>query len=220
MSLKKPHENETLGSRLQKRREALGLSIKDVADEIQTAQKHVLALEEDNYGVFPAKVYATGFLKKILKLLGNEDVETWLTEFNTEWEVRMFRKEKTVVALPENRGEEPFLTPGRLGLITGGVLLLFFLLFLSSQLVNFVGTPGLSINQPEDQTILTHPLVRVRGKTEKESRLTVNGRELRIDGEGNFDEEIELATGLNALEFLVENRFGKKNKEVRYIIVR
>lgn len=220
MSLKKPHENETLGSRLRKRREALGLSIKDVADEIQTAQKHVLALEEDNYGVFSAKVYATGFLKKILKLLGDEDPETWLTEFNTEWEVRMFRKEKTVVALPENRGEEPFLTPGRLGLITGGVLLLFFLLFLSSQLVNFIGTPGLNINQPEDQTILTHPLVRVSGKTEKESRLTVNGRELRIDGKGNFDEEIELSTGLNALEFLVENRFGKKNKEVRYVIVK
>ncbi|QQG45337.1 MAG: helix-turn-helix domain-containing protein [Candidatus Sungiibacteriota bacterium] len=220
MPPKHSKDQETLGERLRKRREALGFTLKDVADEIQTAQKHVTALEEDSYDVFPAKVYALGFFKKILNLFGTENKEDWIKEFNTEWEIRMFRKDKTIAPLPENRGDGPYLTPARFGLLIGGMGLLIFLLFLVSQLQNFVGIPKLKVEEPGNQALLEVPMVRVRGSTEKEGRLTVNGRELRVDERGNFDETLELAAGLNALEFQTENRFGKVQKEVRYVIVK
>ncbi|KKT72228.1 MAG: hypothetical protein UW69_C0099G0010 [Microgenomates group bacterium GW2011_GWA2_44_7] len=48
----------------------------------------------------------------------------------------------------------------------------------------------------------------------------MNGREITIDGLGNFEENLELAVGLHILEFLSENRFGKVSKEMRRIIIK
>mgnify|MGYP001570680474 CR=1 FL=1 len=42
----------------------------------------------------------------------------------------------------------------------------------------------------------------------------------KIDELGNFDEKIELLAGRNTLEFLVENRFGRKSTEIRNVVMR
>lgn len=212
-------ELETVGQRLKKQREALGLSYEDVINEIRVSKKYVQALEDDAYGVFSAKVYAKGFLNKIAGILAIEDKETLLKEFDNEWEVQMFRKNPEITPLPENRGAEPVLTPRRIAGIAGAGVLVFLLVLVGFRLSYFIRAPELLIQEPGNRVVLPEPLVRIRGKTGKESRLTVNGREITIDAQGNFNEEFELTPGLNVLKITVENRFGKKNEEVRYVLV-
>lgn len=214
----KPKETVTLGQELKKRREELGLGIEDAAHEIQAPQDYLRAFEENSYNVFSAKVYALGFLKKLLALLRLENQEKFLLEFGNEWDVQMFRKDRALAKIPENRGEEPLITPAKFWILLAAAALLVVLLFLGLRFARFVSAPRLSLESFKEA--YRGPLVNLRGKTAKESSLTVNGRELKLDESGKFDEIVELQSGLNELKFLVENRFGKTNKEVRYILVR
>lgn len=216
-SLKK---SETLGEKLKKQREQAELTLRETSRRIQASPRFLQALEEDDYKKFPAKVYALGFLKRLLRELATPNQDEWLKEFNNEWEVRMFRKTKEALPLPENRGEDPYITPARLWTGTGILLFISLLIFLGSRFGNFVASPELNLETPREQEAVAGGTVKVKGRTEKESQLTVNGREIKIDGQGNFEEDIELATGLNTLEFLTRNRFGKENRAVRHVLVR
>ena len=102
----------------------------------------------------------------------------------------------------------------------GGIALVVFLFFFGFRLVRFVGTPDFTLEEPRDGVEFIDPIIFVRGRAEKESSLTVNGRELKIDEFGRFDEQIELASGVHTLEFIVKNRFGKITKEIRNIIIK
>lgn len=213
-------EQETLGERLRKRREALGFSINQLAREIQAPARFLQGLEEDNYEIFPAKVYAQGFLRKFLEVISFPETDNFLKEFDAEWEVRTFRNRRGISSLPVAKFSSMYFTPQRLGMIFGSGALFLILLMLGIQLLRFVSSPAIKLDGPEDRAVLEEPLVHVKGKTEKESQLTVNGREIKIDGSGFFDEMIEVGAGLNALEFLVKDRFGKETKVVRYVLVK
>lgn len=213
-------EQDTLGERLRKRREAIGLSANQIARDIQAPARFLQGLEEDNYEIFPAKVYAKGFLRKFLEVISFPETDNFLKEFDAEWEVRMFRNRRGVSSLPAVNSPSIYLTPRRLGMALGSVALSLILLMLGIQLVRFVSSPAIKLDRPEDRAVLEEPLAQIKGKTEKESQLTVNGREIKIDGSGYFDEIIEVGAGLNELEFLVKDRFGKETKMTRYIIVK
>lgn len=213
-------KTETLGEKLKKRREELGLNLAEVARHIQVSLHLLQALEEDKYEKFPAKVYALGFFKRLLNELVLADQEEWLKEFNNEWEVRMFRKTKEVVPLPENRGKEPYFTPTQFWTVTSFSLFAALLIFLGWRFVDFVTPPELILERPREQEVTEKVTVTVKGKTEKESQLTVNGRGIKIDGQGNFEEEIEVTPGLNTLEFRVQNRFGRESRVVRHVLVK
>lgn len=212
-------EPESLGEKIKKRREALGFSREQTAREIQAPLKYIQALEEDSYQVFPAKIYAAGFLKKMLRTLKINEPEEILREFDREWGVRTYRK-NTISPLRGVNSKSLQITPKRLSLAAGIILFLLVIVFLGLQFKNFISAPKINLQSPSDQKIFYEPLAQIQGKTEKESLLTMNGREIKIDPEGNFDEKIELTPGLNTLEFLVKNKFGKEAKEVRYVLVK
>ncbi|TSC76811.1 MAG: hypothetical protein G01um101433_658 [Parcubacteria group bacterium Gr01-1014_33] len=213
-------KSNTLGSRLRARREELGLSIQDIAREIKISSQYISALEEGNFGFIGARVYARGFLKKMLHLLVVENGEEWFSQFEVEWDIWIKKRDRTSPIPGSKKTPRMYLTSRRFFLMLGGAVLAAFLIFAGMQIKNFVGRPALVINEPRDRSELDRPIVVVKGKTEKESRLTVNGREITIDGSGNFQEEIELANGVNSLEFLAQNRFGKETKEVRHVVVK
>lgn len=215
-----PKEFDTLGARLGAARENFGFKVEDIARMVQAAPRYIRALEGDDYEVFPAKVYALGFLKKVLKILEFKENDELLKEFSNEWDVRTFRRRKEITPLPENRGETPFLTSGRILLGMGVVACTTFLIFAGARLIRFLDTPRLYLQEPSDGVVLEEPVIQIKGKAEKESMLTVNGREITIDDAGNFDEKLELAAGVNALEFVVQDRFGKITQEVRHVLVK
>ena len=214
--------HDTLGDKLRKKREALGLSQEDLAHLSQLSSKQISALEGDAYETFSAKVYAAGSLKKIINALSYAlaDQERILLEFSSEWEVRNFRKPKETTPLPRNRVENPYFTPFRISL---GLTLIGFTalaVFFAFRITNFVGSPKLNIFEPEENSQWETLTVRVQGETEKESTLTINGREVTINERGEFNQELSAQPGLNVLEFRVEDRFGKVTQKIRHIVVK
>ena len=193
--------------------------MQEVARHIQISAHLLQALEEDKYEKFSAKVYALGFLKRLLQELALPE-EEWLKEFTNEWEVRTFRKNKAILPLPGNQRGVIYFTPLQLWMSFGIIFLAALLIFLGWRLSYFISSPELILKEPREQEVFTEPLVKISGRTEKESQLTVNGRSIKIDGQGNFSEDIEVGAGLHTLEFRTQNRFGKESKEVRHILVK
>lgn len=208
----------TLGSRIREMRQAFGLSQEALAREASVSVNYVRALEEDDYGAFGAKVYALGFLKKILFVITASGNADWLSQLDSAWESSLgrdrihsatgFRQERTMW----------HITSMRVGIGLGGLLLATFLFFVGMRLIDFVASPSLVVEKPEGNVVMTMPFVILSGRTDKESRLTVSGRELTIDQHGRFEEKIELQPGINRLEFISENRFGKMSRVLRYVL--
>lgn len=214
-------EDRTLATQIRVKREELGMSVEDLAREARISLLYARALEAGEWRVFTAKVYAHGVLRRMIGVIEPDDGAEFFETFNREWPPTAGRK-MTSSAGGDNmaRGDTLFLlTPRRLGALIVAIAFLAILGFWGLRLAVFAAPPSLSIEIPADLIRAPRPMIAVRGTTEKESRLTVNGRELTIDERGNFDQEIELPLGANRLEFVSESRFGKISKEVRYVLV-
>lgn len=216
----KKQEKYTFRERLRERREALGFTIRDLSLSSHVPSHLIEALENGLYDNFSAKVYALGTLQKILSSLNFENKEAAIHEFENEWDVATFRHKKELTPLPGNKTSHPYVAPSRMLAIGIIVCIIFLMIFLGSRLVRFVAIPLLKIETPAKELTLETPNVRLHGMVEKESQLTINGRTIRVGEDGKFDERIELASGLNALEFRVKDRFEKERKEVRYVVIK
>lgn len=71
----------SLGERFRAAREARGLSLSDVAEQIRIRSVYLGAIEEENWGMIGAPVYTRGFLRTYARYLGL-DPEEVVAEFN------------------------------------------------------------------------------------------------------------------------------------------
>ncbi len=212
-------ERDALGDRIRSMREELGMTREALAREISVSSRYIRALEEGDYSVFGARVYAQGVLKKMVALIAPADVKNCMDALREAWDVHADEgggHSRLVSTVP---GSKWYVTPKRAGIGIAATLLATFIFFAGARLIRFNAPPVLVIDEPQPGVALAEPAVALVGRTERESKLTVNGRELTIDEQGNFHERIELQTGVNKLTFLSENRFGKNNSIVRYVVV-
>lgn len=210
------------GNELRVKREALGMTIEDIAREARIASRYVEALETGAYGAFPAKVYAQGAVRRLARIFGGDPQEL-LVALEREWAGEAAEGTRSIYYNGQGKktwsSRSFFLTPRRVWGIAGGAILAALIGFWGARLFVFASPPALAIESPADRSRISRPTVAVKGFTEKESGLTVNGREVTIDERGGFDEEIELQLGVNRLQFVSESRFGKMSEEVRYVLV-
>ena len=213
------NEFPTLSEGLRAWRGSARLSIEEVGRQLSIKPEIILAFEEGDYGIFPARVYAAGYLKRMIEHYSIPEGAELLDALKTEWEEKRGVSASTY-ALPRSGRQIWYITPRRLFSSIGAIAFIFFAWFLTRQLMGFTGAPVLYIDEPRQNTVSVVPIIRVRGITEKESQLTVNGREITMNGNGAFDAEIELMPGVNALQFTEQNRFGKISQETRYVVVK
>lgn len=64
---------EELGREMRARREARGLSLRDVQAELKIRSRYLEAMESGDYGVFPGDIYARGFLRSYVRFLGMDE---------------------------------------------------------------------------------------------------------------------------------------------------
>jgi cytoskeleton protein RodZ len=64
------HSAENIGHILQQKRQALGLSLDDVAEQTRIRMSHLESLEENRFDDLPGPTYVTGFLRIYARFLG------------------------------------------------------------------------------------------------------------------------------------------------------
>lgn len=64
-----------------------------------------------------------------------------------------------------------------------------------------------------DGATVTESVLDISGVAKNASKITLNGREIVIDKQGNFYENIALLSGYNIVSIYAEDKFGHKDEE-------
>ena len=81
---------------------------------------------------------------------------------------------------------------------------------------NYTLGPGIEINEPADGSSVFSPTISIKGKATRINDLSLNGKMISVDQEGNFSETIVVFPGLNTISLSASDQFGRKIKrEIR-----
>lgn len=205
-------ENTSLKDLLREHIELKGFTPKKISETTGIPERYVEALLTGNDKVLPPAAYVHGYLAKLAEVL-NFDKETM-------W--RLYQKEAALYSsgpldrLPSNRFA--VRTFGKKWLIAG-LVLVFLLAYLLTNVYQMLSVPELEIINPAMESIITPSgSITLEGKTDPSYTLTVNGAEVYVNKDGQFEKKFQLQPGLNTVEFRVKRFLGKENLAVRQII--
>ncbi len=218
---KKVKATVTVGECLKRKREELGISIKNLGDTLKIKIDYLEDLEKNNYEKLPPDVYVKGFVKSYSELVG----------FNPEKMIELFKREKEIEDKVENRSrkkkkhEKKFaikkyitITPKIITVFLSCLILSTVGYYFWHQLSSFNSEPYLFISSPLSDEVTNDSEIVVSGETEIGIILKINGEDVPIDGDGYFKENIMLHPGKNVIIIKVINRFDKTITETRNII--
>ncbi|MFZ3011688.1 MAG: hypothetical protein WA060_01660 [Minisyncoccia bacterium] len=96
------------------------------------------------------------------------------------------------------------------------ILIILYAIFISKDLIFGIKIREVNLS---DGTVFTENIVKLTGNAKNAIKLTLNGREISIDQEGNFGETIALLPGYNIVTIKAEDKFGyvdEKNYKLIY----
>ncbi|MDH5737907.1 MAG: helix-turn-helix domain-containing protein, partial [Gammaproteobacteria bacterium] len=156
---------------LQETRESLGLTRKDIADQLFLAEKQIDSIEEEKFDNFPKKIFVKGYLRsyaRIVGLSGEDIVKLYEAAYET-------RAEEAVEEKIAHQKEIELLASRKI--IRTGLISLVILIILMLLLWLLVGN-----DEPE------------RAAEEGETGSMVDAPVLQVD-DGSLDADISLETG-------------------------
>lgn len=206
-----------IGSQFQEERKRQNLSLEEVARATKIKVDFLNAIENGDYKKLPSSAYAHGFVSNYAKFLGLP-VEKSLAIFRRE-----FDEKKSIEILPRgltNQGEFslPKFRIGRNAILISAVLIVVSL-YLLFQYRSAFFNPDLKVESPADNQTINSLNVEVKGKTDPNSILTVEGEQVPLNPNGSFRKVISVFPGETTIDFQVENKFGRTTTLKRSIRV-
>jgi len=195
---------------------AKGVSLEDLSKKTKINQEYLQALEECRFSdVDCAQIYQKNFIKKYVEALGL-DASAYLEQFSDE-ELRFVPTKKQHGAPNCNKRYFSNL-PQILRYVVVGAIVLTVSLYLGGQIKHTLEPPLLTLLSPDDGQIIYESGIAIRGYTEPEVKILINGETIVSDEYGNFSENVTLNPGINAVTIRAEKKHGKATEEVRHII--
>lgn len=214
-------KGETFGEILAKERRAQGLRLSDIARHLKIKLNYLKAIEAEDLKSLPPPVYVQGFLEHYARFL-KLDTTMILRHYKTERSIlnNLRPAEKLVYQSKLKRFSLLNISPKivKLGLIACGIIA--FLAYLALELSGFSAPPALKIITPSDNEQINTDTLVISGESDPEAAIFVNGQQVFVDQEGNFQEQIILAEGLNIIEILARNKLGRERMFAKNVLVR
>lgn len=206
-----------LGERLSRIRRESNISLESASARTGISIKNLEAIEEGRYGDLPGTVYAKNFVRQYARFL----------EVGEETALELFIKESAVASRlapahpvpPSPQKQRMLITPQR---VRRGLILLLamgVLIYLGLEVRNFTAPPALTISEPPEQFTTTAHSVELRGMTDPEVSVTVNGKTVFVDHQGAFNELLDLQDGLNTVIVRATKKRGTGTALTRSILV-
>jgi cytoskeletal protein RodZ len=209
--LEKP---ETLGEKLKNTREKQHLSLERAAKNVGIKKKYLKSLEDDDLKSLPGGLYAKKFIKQYSKYLdldqneSDKDIEKVLKNRGSQENYFSYKK------LSKNR----FLVfPRIIRAVLIVMVVVACLFYLAFYFNNLISPPELKIIQPSANEIINENPVLVKGETEPETEVYINGAPVLIEDSGYFEKEVNLKKGLNKIIIEAKQRYSRTNTKTRQI---
>lgn len=97
------------------------------------------------------------------------------------------------------------------------LLIIFYAFFVSRDLIFGVKIRNVNI---VDGSTVTNNIIKLTGNAKNAIKLTLDGREISVDQQGNFNETIALLSGYNIINLKAQDKFGntdEKNYKLIYL---
>jgi cytoskeletal protein RodZ len=183
---------------------------------IKIRQRHLSALEKNEFEKLPPPAFTRGFIKNYSEFLGLNPQQVLLVyrrQFNERKEKTIANLEaKTALNIPAIR-----LTPSSiLTLLILGCIAIFFL-YLVLQYRDLVLTPSLSVSSPKENATIRENAVTIIGRTDNDSKIFINGQNVPVASNGSFNQKLEVKAGWNKITITAVNKRNKTTTTTRSI---
>lgn len=214
LTKKKIETSEALCVQLKTAREQKGIKKESLAERLKMSKEHIDAIESGDFKLLPfALIYQKKLIGNYAELVGLQK-NIIMKQFEIE-QTEIMGKLPLKKKYRQNWWYNlPFV------LRASGTSALALLLFgyLGFQIKQIVKPPELELFAPIDGVIAKTQTVTVKGKTNKEVKVTINGKEVDHDEQGGFDEPITLAQGVNTIIVSATSKHGKSKTLTRYVV--
>ena len=213
---RKIFEGETVGNQLQRAREAKKMSIEVIAKRLLIQPSYLQALETGDRRRLPNGVYARNFLREYARFLGLDYrllVKQFLEEESPKSEAKGGLFERQIVAK-----RQLIAVPVVVRNVLIGVVASICLIYLGFLVNKIFDPPHLTIETPVENSTVTDRAVSVKGVTEPETDVTINGQSVQVAQDGSFQKELYLETGLNTITIRAKKKYGRPATALRYIL--
>ncbi len=214
---KKPLEtSDTLPMQLKNARLTLELSVETMAERLKMNKEHIFALESGNFSQLPfSLLYQKKLIGNYAELVGLQK-SAMIKQFELEHSKGGEKKSTSSFSIKPKKQWYNF--PAVFRVSSMSVVAFFMVGYLIFQVQQILQPPELELFAPLDGVIAKSSMVEVRGKTDKEVKITINGKEIAHDEQGAFEESMNLNQGVNTLVISATSKHGKSKTVTRYVV--
>jgi len=202
---------DTLGEYLVSVRKQLGLEIKTVSLLTHIKLSYLEGLESGDFAKMPAEVYVRGFLKSLADFYHIKE-KVLIDQYEKEkgFDIEVKPKESLIYA-------QWSVTPRKLIVGASALVGLFAIIYVGLQIRSVLAAPFLEVYEPTDGLTVLDSTIVVSGMAEIGAEVFLNNQPVLTDSVGQFNETLVLSSGLNVIEVLERNKFGKESRVVRQV---
>lgn len=209
----------TVGQILKEERERKFYTLEDIEKTTKIRKELLQALEADNYEKLPSVTFIQGFIKnygRFLKL----DIEKLLAIFRREFSEHK-HPPRILESFQNPLDKKKFrITPTKFISMTVVILLLIFFAYLWFEYRFLVGPPTLDILSPQNNITVESQVIEIKGRTNPETKVTINNQEVSVDQLGNFSQEIKLNENINKITITAISKFNQTAETERIVYLK
>lgn len=206
----------TVATILKEARAQKKMTVEGLANAASISMRDLERLEVGDYGHLPSEIYVCSFLERCSREL---DIPPDVLSDLYRREALNFKNKKEAGMSMAIQSKRFIITPKFIiiGLSAIGIVLLAA--YFWYQLSGLLKPPFLVVENPASDIITNEETIGVSGKTQKDSRIFINGKEIEVDTGGAFRNDFYLEAGtVNTVEVKSVNRFSKETVLIRRII--
>lgn len=185
----------TAGEVLKNKREFLKKDLNSVSADTKIQKRYLEFIEDNQFDKFDSNIFAIGFLKIYAQYLElDEEKVLALYRRSSKTKAIVTKKTKKVA-----RRDEFKVSPKLIGIVTLSIFLISVLGYIGYQIYMFQKPPVLTISQPIDEYISNEEKVKIKGRTQANTVVEINGTKVDVLDSGEFESEYILKQGVNTL---------------------
>ena len=207
-----------IGHHLKNARRALGLSIDEIAEATKIRRPLILAIEQSALHEITEPFYRTLILKTYSEYVG------------VNWEDIQAEYEREAAYIPSSSRANSSAQTSAIGRselwvatrmiknasltlsIAGACVYLMFLAYTALQ------PPTLVVQGPTQNFETTSNTTIVRGVVSGESDVRINGQRVLKKGDGTFEENVTLSSGMNVIQIAAAKKYSKESVVTRTVV--
>lgn len=211
----KVRPDPAVGTCLRRARQERRLTIEAVAAQLRIPTRQLQALEEGDFSVFAAEVYARGAYMQYISYLGLDEQSSQRMISR----VLSGARERVPLRLHTPLGWfERFVSPRRILMAALGLVALGVGTYVLWQVQSFLRLPDVRLSEPASG-VADKAALMVRGVADHEARVQVNGETMLLQEDGSFETALRLHPGINVLQVTAENAAGRGRVIEKHVLL-